>query len=90
MNSEKVSKRRATSQIERLLRIAEASQLSLLRNKHALEASKAKDSAKRLNTLEEIQMVNFAVIGILRWVLGIGLSDEEWQRIPRELDDAMS
>lgn len=84
--SSDVVKRRPTRQVERLLKIMEDSYFSLLRSQKYAQASQARNAGRFVQNLREIEIAYWSSIAIIHWVLGIGLTDIERERILKELE----
>lgn len=85
-----MEKRRPTRQIERLLSISENGYLSLLKSQRYCETSQARNKDKLLGSIHDMEVSSFAFRAALKWVLGIGLSDQELQRVLVEDEEAMN
>lgn len=83
-------RRRPTRQVERLLERCERSYLSLVKSTRYAEVSAHHNRGRWLEECHELEIAWWSAAAMLRWVLGIGLTDKDWEHLPLELEEALA
>ncbi len=78
--------RRSNREVQSLIDFASGHYLSLLKSNRYLDASIAKNQGRSVDSARSLEIAWFTAVKTLEWVVGIGLTDEEFRKLDKEPD----